>query len=1162
MITPDLPFWTRLIIRIAVEAACVVGAALLVERLIRPAFWRRALWQAAVISLLLLTASELSGFGRGLASFLFGHARPEQKIAVWTSPVESTPLPIPSPPPSLPPSFAPDPITVQAAVVKPEIVRPVWWPGLLWLAGGLAVLGRVAAAQILFISLRRRRPVVIQTDLNDRVRAILQRLAFRRKIRLLQSPALAGPIAFGLLRPSVALPVDFAAKFSRAEQDAILAHELAHLAARDPLWYLLADVSSAALWWQPQAWWARHCLHRASELAADEAAALFPQGPAALAECLVILGRQMTQFPAAGRMGVEGGGFRSNLAERVQRLLRLADAARRPSYGWRAHAAKLGAIITISAAAIALSGCLQSRDAEKQPTLQANLSQSWATSPVSTVWHSALPPRKPAPPPLSKPIATLPVKLEMGTSEAAQPASPPIPNAFPATSTTDLAPPATPVHLDIPQKDSVEIRLFVLKNADCNDVAKGLLALFPDPNRPANQQNQNGARGGALKKLVAVNAVPDPRTRSVLVTASKDTMDQIGKIIDELDDDHGTIYIYRRDGTNLSPILVHPAEKFNKAPPQVQIDAKFQPAQQETASLGMGIFHVEPTSFLPIMRHLLPNGVDAPANIMLKRYLEGVGINLTNDGSFTLINPRTGDILARATMRNLDSMAQAIELLNKTPPVDSVDRANELVNKFRTTGSIFLDKQPERVARQTGHEIRVFHVGASTFFQGLQEVFPQVFPRPAGANVATDGLRILTGTNSASRYNSLLTQCFASIGTDLTNNGAAVFFDQRTGDILVRATVRDLETVERVLELLNKAPPQVQIDAKFVLLKQNDAKGIVFQTFLGNSTMSNGPTGADAGKASSATALSGTAPSFTGPHTFANPTGVFPGEGPSGSNPGQLAPAASNGSLTGAALRTVAPNAPISAPSLATLGAVTGIMTDPQFRVFIQAIEQRDGADILSLPRITSLSGRQARVSVTDLVDRSNGVRTTAIRLGSNAPAPANATNTFEEGPVLDVIPTVNADGFTIHLVLNATLREFLGYDMPAQIASQSNAVSSLPTGVPTNAPLPLPRYRVRQVFDSGAVPTNASPPVPRYRNFSRAAAVNVWDGQTVLLGGFMPELDPGQPPSTNTQSENVMVFITATIVDPAGNRVHTDDEMPFAKESVPPQPQGTNAAK
>ena len=31
--TPDLPFWTRLLIRIAVEAACVVGAADVVFRI-------------------------------------------------------------------------------------------------------------------------------------------------------------------------------------------------------------------------------------------------------------------------------------------------------------------------------------------------------------------------------------------------------------------------------------------------------------------------------------------------------------------------------------------------------------------------------------------------------------------------------------------------------------------------------------------------------------------------------------------------------------------------------------------------------------------------------------------------------------------------------------------------------------------------------------------------------------------------------------------------------------------------------------------------------------------------------------------------------------------------------------------------------------------------
>ena len=80
MITPDLAFWTRLLTRLAVEAACVVGIALLLDRLIRPAFWRRALWQSAVISLLLVAASELSGFGRGLASISFRPRAPATQI--------------------------------------------------------------------------------------------------------------------------------------------------------------------------------------------------------------------------------------------------------------------------------------------------------------------------------------------------------------------------------------------------------------------------------------------------------------------------------------------------------------------------------------------------------------------------------------------------------------------------------------------------------------------------------------------------------------------------------------------------------------------------------------------------------------------------------------------------------------------------------------------------------------------------------------------------------------------------------------------------------------------------------------------------------------------------------------------------------------------------
>jgi hypothetical protein len=33
------------------------------------------------------------------------------------------------------------------------------------------------------------------------------------------------------------------------------------------------------------------------------------------------------------------------------------------------------------------------------------------------------------------------------------------------------------------------------------------------------------------------------------------------------------------------------------------------------------------------------------------------------------------------------------------------------------------------------------------------------------------------------------------------------------------------------------------------------------------------------------------------------------------------------------------------------------------------------------------------------------------------------------------------------------------------------------------------------------------------------------------------------------------MIFVTATIVDPAGNRVHSDDDLPFNQFAIPAQP-------
>jgi len=61
-------------------------------------------------------------------------------------------------------------------------------------------------------------------------------------------------------------------------------------------------------------------------------------------------------------------------------------------------------------------------------------------------------------------------------------------------------------------------------------------------------------------------------------------------------------------------------------------------------------------------------------------------------------------------------------------------------------------------------------------------------------------------------------------------------------------------------------------------------------------------------------------------------------------------------------------------------------------------------------------------------------------------------------------------------------------------------------------------------------------------------------DGVPVL--GDLPLVGPlFRRESRNTQKRNLLVFITPTLIDPAGNRIHSEEEMPFAREIIPHQP-------
>src|SRR5262249_43606919 len=103
-------------------------------------------------------------------------------------------------------------------------------------------------------------------------------------------PALVPPMVWVPLagRSHLVLPEDLWTSLEPAQQDAVLAHELAHLRRRDHWVRRLEALVCGLYWWYPVAWWARREIERAEEECCDHWVLwALPAAAAAYAETLV-----------------------------------------------------------------------------------------------------------------------------------------------------------------------------------------------------------------------------------------------------------------------------------------------------------------------------------------------------------------------------------------------------------------------------------------------------------------------------------------------------------------------------------------------------------------------------------------------------------------------------------------------------------------------------------------------------------------------------------------------------------------------------------------------------------------------------------------------------------------------------------------------------------
>lgn len=217
---------------------------------------------------------------------------------------------------------------------------------MAWLAGATVALCALLLSLIRVQRLARSAESVDDPAWHAAAAAIGARIGLYRPAHLMMSPEVSTPMAGGLVRACIFLPAS-ARTWTSERRDVVLAHEIAHLAARDPLRHLVTRLSLAVYWFHPLAWLAAREAAVAREQACDEAVLALGTRRSAYAQVLLDLAEAMQPAPAVAALPIVQRSLLEN------RLMAILDGSSRPATSRLVSMSVLGvAALTCSLAAM------------------------------------------------------------------------------------------------------------------------------------------------------------------------------------------------------------------------------------------------------------------------------------------------------------------------------------------------------------------------------------------------------------------------------------------------------------------------------------------------------------------------------------------------------------------------------------------------------------------------------------------------------------------------------------------------------------------------------------------------------------------------------------------------------------------------------------------
>ncbi len=422
--------------------------------------------------------------------------------------------------------------------------------------------------------------------------------------------------------------------------------------------------------------------------------------------------------------------------------------------------------------------------------------------------------------------------------------------------------------------------------------------------------------------------------------------------------------------------------------------------------------------------------------------------------------------------------------------------------------------------------------------------------------------------SAASTDGDTLKRVFTDLGVPFDGD-AKVAYLPTIGKLRVTNTAENLAILEGILEDLNVTPSQIEVEARFVEVSQQDLNSLGFEWRLNSDIVGTIGSGIDWAES----VISGNVNRGNGAGGVGANGNVFrPGVGGTGD-----ANIAVHGGQLNNGMRFLGDDAAyanrinLAGSSIApddTFASFSAVFGRVDLTMILHMLAQRSDTDMLSSPKVLARPGQEALIRVvtehiyptefdiTELEEAEqnwNGNNNNDGLLGGggnnvqmNAPPVKFAVEpqSFEKmdvGVSLQVVPELSQEGQMINMLVNPKVVEYLGdfdYGMKVpyiQYGMTAGVVTSAEVRY-YNVEMPQPKFHVREIN----------------------TYISVYNGSTVVMGGLITETRKsfedkvpffGDLPFIGflfrskgefSEKRNLLVFLTARLVDPAGRPLKT----------------------